>query len=403
MDTEREERPLARPVSGHRHALTVVAVLAACALVAGGATGIRAILTRTARHAVASNPATACVAPQTPPTVVAPNHIGGWKFSEIEAGTFASVIAAPPSTLYAIQACGAEETALRIISINLKTKAVVVSGAFARAALLTSSLTRVDGSLYFGAARLDLSGGATAPPYELTLYRLEPATLKVVGERPLGRGYGLTLAAAQNTIVASTGHELLTVDPSSLASREVLSFGKSVAQHMSLLANAGSDRYVAVNLFSPAAVPPAESARIELVDLANGGVVSSIGLPSGSDPESLSLGPSGLWASVGDGLSTVVTHYETPSLTQATAGDRSHIPASLQTLSLDTGRGVIWVRGLTYLSCADPATGHVLASTVPSGSPPPSVNQIVTEGSTIYAVTQSAIGLLAVPGSCQPA
>ena len=58
---------------------------------------------------------------------------------------------------------------------------------FVHAALLTSSLASSGDSIYFGAARLDLEGLSSSPPYELTIYRIDPATMTFTGSRALAR------------------------------------------------------------------------------------------------------------------------------------------------------------------------------------------------------------------------
>lgn len=397
-DGDSSARPEER---GRRTSATIFTVLLVCAVVLAGATGLSAILTRSARHATVRTPATTCTAPDAPPSAIPANEIGAWRYNVVETGTFGSVVAASSSVLYAIQACGAQESSLRVIRLQPGSKQVAVSKAFDHAAFLTSSLVLAHGSLYFGAARLDLAGSATAPPYELTLYRLSPSSLAVLGSRALGRGYGLSLYQIQGGVIASTGGALVRIDPSSLAPRTIISFGDSVAQHV---AASGLSPYVAVSLFSPAATPPAETARIELLELATGEVVSSIGLPSGSDPESLAIVSGDLWASIGSGLSTQVERYTLPGLAVGGSKGGTTVPTALQSISLNTsavaGRTVVWLHGLTLVACANPSTGAVLAWTSQTATPPASVSEIVAAGSQDYAVTSTAIGILAVPRAC---
>jgi len=401
----------------HRGLRTVLTIVVACAVVFGGATSLRAILTRSSRHATTPSPAATCTAPDIPPSAIAVDHLGGWHYDVTAEGTFGSVVVASPSVMYAIQACGAEETELRIIRFD-SSRPVTVSASLGHFAFLTSSLVLSEGALFFGGARLDLSGPSTAPPYELTVYLVNPVTLKVVGSRSLGRGYGLALISTSvgeaggraASVVASTGRALIRVDPDALGIHTIASFGRSVAQHMA--GEAGSP-YVAVSLLTPGATPPAETAGIELLDLASGRVVSSVGLPSGSDPESLVLGPGGLWASIGSGLSTEVRRYSVPGLSPYGSGSAADVVTSLQAITLSETPGAsgsgkspgtaatLWMEGLTLLACAQGSTGKVLAATTLGGTPPPSATEIVAAGSSTYAITQAAIGTLTAPAACR--
>jgi hypothetical protein len=386
--------------------MTVLTVVVACAVIAGGATGLTAIVARTSRRATVHSLAASCVAPQASPAGVASDHLGAWTFNLLEAGTFGSVVSAT-SGLYALQACGTEETELRVLRIDTSGKVLGVSADFKRAALLTSSLAIADGSLYVGTAQLDISGPGGSAPYDLTLYRLDLQTLRVLGSRSMGRGYGLSLfggagarsgPAYAQSLLASTGEALLAVSPDSLQATILASFGGSIGQRVSVEPGL---RYVAVSLFSPGAVPPAATASIELFDLASRRVVSSVQLKSGSDVESLALGRTGLWASIGDGMSTQLWRYTVPAL--GASGAPTGVPATLQTIDLSQTGDVVWLWGSTLLGCADASTGRLLASTTPAGSPSASVSATVEAGSDTVAVTPAGIGTVGAPTACRGA
>jgi hypothetical protein len=392
-----------------RRSLELIALVAVCAIVGGG-TGLTAILTRSTRHSTVRSPAATCVAPQATPTPAAnaagenaSRHLGTWGFNLLEAGTFGSVVAGPGSSLYALQACGAEETQLRVLHLAADGDVLAVSVDFDRAALLTSSLVLQGGSLYVGAARLDLSGPVTDAPYELTLYRLNATTLHVLRSRPLGRGYGLSLLTADAghsdaTVLASTGARLLAVQAGTVSVRTLASFGRSVAQHVSADPRAP---YAAVSVFAPGAVAAAAGATVELLDARTGGVVSSARLVAGAQVASLAFGEGSLFVALGDGLSTEVRRFAVPDL--ATPGPvrglPTGLPATLQTILLDDTGGTVWATDLTMLACLDSSTGRVLSLSQSSASM--SVSGLVGEPGATYAVTASGIGLLEAPAACR--
>jgi hypothetical protein len=338
--------------------------------------------------------------------VNAARRLGGWRFSLLEAGTFGSVVAGHGSSLYALQACGTEETQLRVLRIGGNGNVVAVSDDFDRAALLTSSIVLQGGSLYVGTARLDLAGPAIDAPYELTLYRLSASNLRVLGSRPLGRGYGLLLAVSDlghpdATVLASTGRSLLAVQAGTVSVRTLATFGRSIAQHLSTDPDAP---FAAVSVFAPGAVPAAAGATVELFDTKTGRVVSSAHLVAGAQVESLAFGDGGLFVALGDGLSTEVRRFAVPVLTAGgtARGLPTGIPATLQTISLDDTGGTVWATDLTALDCLDSSTGRVLSSTESSVSSM-SVSGVVVAGSTTYAVTAAGIGVLAAPTACRSA
>jgi len=52
--------------------MTVLIVVLACAVIAGGATGLNAIVARTSRHTTVRSVAASCVAPQASPAAAFP-------------------------------------------------------------------------------------------------------------------------------------------------------------------------------------------------------------------------------------------------------------------------------------------------------------------------------------------
>jgi hypothetical protein len=386
-------------------------VVAVCAVIAAG-TGLTAVLAGSSGHAKPPSLAASCVAPETEPASapadITSDRLDGLGFSLLEPGTFGSVVAGPGSSLYALQACGTEETQLRVLHLDGNGKVVAVSEGFDRAALLTSSLVLRGGVLYVGAARLDLSGPATDAPYDLTLYRLSASKLEVLGSRSVGRGYGLSLSASDldqpgAVLLASTGEKLLAVRPGTMSARTLATFGPSIAQHVS---GDPSAPYAAVSVFAPGAPAGGAGATIELIDTVTAGVVSSARLADGSEAESLAFGNDKLFVAISDGASSQVRRFGIPALVSSGSprsgrGLPTGLPSMLQTIALDATGAAVWAMDTSMLACLDPSTGRVLASAA-SSSLSQSPSGVIAAGPTIYVVTPSGIGVLAAPAACRP-
>ncbi|HEV8065009.1 MAG TPA: hypothetical protein VGP46_09265, partial [Acidimicrobiales bacterium] len=235
-------------------------------------------------------------------------------------------------------------------------------------------------------------------PYQLTLYRLDPSTLRPASWRHLGRGYRLTLSAdpeSPQDILAATGGALLEVQAPSLATRVVASFTKAVVQHVAV--ESGSPD-VAVSLLSPAEPGSAEDASIETIDLETGGLVATYNLPAAADPESIAFAGGRLWASVGQGLSTQVMRLSLPGLLLVAPG--RPVTTGLETISLAVSGDVVWMYGLTFLECATAAGGREAASAVIKSPPAAAVLEVTSNGQQAYVVTEAGIGTVPIPSGC---
>ncbi|MGH9170927.1 MAG: hypothetical protein ACRD0Z_08655 [Acidimicrobiales bacterium] len=397
-------RGLTRSATASRTSVRVLALVGVCVLVAGGATGFKVLTAHTASPPATTIPATPCGSPEASLAATAPRHVGSWPFSLLAAGTFSSLVAPPGRPAYAIQACGAQETALRVVAVttNRSGDTISTSALFEHDALLTSSVAVVAGSVYFGAARLDLAAGTAVPPYELTVYKLDATTLQVTARRSLGRGYGLwlyplpasTRRSSSTALLASTGSSLVSVDTTTLKPRSIAGFDKAVAQHVATTAGSPD---IAVSLYSPGLEPAATDARIEVLDVVTGKVVSQVGLQAGADAESLTIASGQLWASVGDGLSTEVQRWKMPALAPIDHG--SPVTTVLEPVSLAASDSLVWMYGLGDVECAG-ASGSVAASDTLQPGSASSVAALAEAGRVVYLVTQSGLGTVPVPSAC---
>jgi hypothetical protein len=117
------------------------------------------------------------------------------------------MIAAANGSLFALEACGAEESSLRVVEMKAGNGAAIASQSFERAAPIASAIGVTGNDVFFGVSRLALGGSADRPPYRLSLVELDPRTLDVAKTIGLGRGYGLSLLPGRDgSLLVATGH-----------------------------------------------------------------------------------------------------------------------------------------------------------------------------------------------------
>ncbi len=422
MSAESTGRKLIPGRRGASAASVAVAVIVIAASAAAIAAGIISTDQPRRHHAAASHPLPPCLPAQTASSSGVPTRLGAWAFTPLERGTFAAVTAGGHGGLLALQACGAEETALRVLEVfpgrsRSLSAGAVASAEFARAAPVASSLLATSDAVWFGEARLALGGRLDEAPYRLTLHELDPTSLAERRSIPLGRGYGVTLLAAPagfGSVVVSTGRALDLVS-SSGSVRSLATFPGVVVQHASVVRGA---HLAVVSVFTPSAVPPAPSTALEVIDLESGQVVSSLSLAHGGEVEALAAGTSDALAVVGNAGSTAVDRLSLDPLA-ITPVSAAPVPATLTPLAIaPTGSGPGFVYGATTLACVDLESGSVVASTTPDG-PAEEVSGIAetevasgagslgSSGShkiasvSTVAILPSGIGTVDVPASCR--
>ena len=341
----------------------------------------------------------AALPPCARPTAVGPTSVparlGNWPFHLLVSGTFSALTAAPNGDLLALQACGADESSLRLLELDPSTDTAAASARFAHVAPVASAVAANRSGLFFGMSRLALHGGAAEPPYRLSLARIDPANMKLEQTVPLGRGYGLTLADGNGgAVLVSTGRQLLEVDKAGSV-RAIASFPKAVAQELASIP--GSDRAL-VSLFDPTAIPPRSSTALAVIDTTTGALVSSRSLAAGQEVESLEAGPRRATVTVSTGGSSQVRAYGMSDLHPLSAPHHG-VATTLTRLSLGGDESHVFVYGATTLACTSSGSGEVLASTTPRTAAQ-SVSSVVQEASGTYALTPAGIGRVAVPRSC---
>lgn len=337
----------------------------------------------------------ACPPPATHPTTAA-TRTGGWRLSMLASGVFEDLSSATGAALVALQACGTTENALRVVSIDPHSGRQVDSLSFNRAAPLASDLVATSSGVFFGDSRLALGGSSTAPPYRLTLVRLDPATLAVSSTTDLGRGYGLEVVAGPDgSVIASTGRQIYDLSASG-ALRLVASFPGVVIQHLALVP--ASDAVVA-SLFTPSAVPPAASTRIALVDLSTGATTASVAISAGDEIESLTVAGRVLTVSVGTAGASEIERYSIGASLAKLPRARHGVPATLTPLTVTSSGRAVWVLGEALAACIDPASGAVLASATPA-HPTAALSEVLATGAGVYAVDPSGLAVLDAPAAC---
>jgi len=380
------------------HVLSIALAAALAAAAAAGVT-VRLATGRTPRNA-GTHPVAgpACARPLTASPSPAPRAIGRWPFHLFEKGVFSTVAAGPGRSVLALEACGAEESALRVVDLSASGRPEGTSQPFPHLAPVASSLAATPTAVWLGGARLSLSGPASEAPYRLSLVELDPRTLAPERTLELGRGYGLELAhLSPSTLLVSTGRQLLELNSSGRLSA-LAAFPGLVIEHVAPLPGG---RAALVSLFARAAAPPQPSTRLALVALPAGRLLSSLALPGSAEVSSLVAGRTDALAAVWSGGTATLEQFSlTPHLALERPLSRT-VPATLTTLNLARGglaSGPVLVSGSSTLACANLA-GQLLASTTPLGLAE-DVTSIVSIPPGVAAVVPAGVGLLSLPPAC---
>jgi hypothetical protein len=390
----------------------VVALLLALVLVAGAAAaGVTLLGGRNGTGAGAGAPRRsvsptgwdACRTPQLGAPAPVPASLGSWAFHLVVRGTFGKAVAAPDGNLDLLQACGAEETSLRVVRIGPGGRVAAVSTMFPRAALLASDLVAAGGALFLATAHLDLSAEPASAPYEIDLERLDATTLRVTGSAPLGRGTQAELAAGGGNLLLSTGSRLLAVRSSAsnrLETHPLLTLGRSALEHLAVDPTTG---LVVVSAFVPGATGPAVGAVLESFRVKGDSLrrLALEALPPGSSVQALVAGDGRAVLAGGSGVVTNVTMLRLPRLgPDPDAGRRGVLLTTLEAAGLVETGGVLFVVTPSSLECRSAETGQRLATTRLRGSPLPAVTALARAGSLDYAVTAAGVGEVAMPVAC---
>ncbi len=374
-----------------------VSIAVGVVVVVGAAAGISLAAMRSGRsrppvrHTIARR---ACAIPVTASPVPAPARIGSWPFHLLAGGVFPAVAADGPRAL-ALEACGAEESSLRVVEFDPATGASVASAPFAHAAPIASAVAASRGAVWFGESRLALEGAADTPPYELALVELRPGTLAPERTIRLGRGYGLSLLDSPGGLVVSTGRQLLVVDAAGSV-HPVASFPGVVVQRIAMIPGGAG---VLASLFRPSAVGPASSTALSVVDLASGRVTATTDLPGGAEVESLAVGGRSALVAVGRTGATSLERFAISSLRRVSEGARN-LPATLASLNLAAGRRSVFAYGPTTVACLAVSAGQVTAST-PARDAAEDITSLAEASGELIAALPAGIGRLEAPSGCR--
>lgn len=379
---------------------TLISLLVAATVIAAGITVVAFRVSRTVApigpHATVPTLLPPCRTPTTASSAATPTALGSWPYRVTLHGDF-EMIAAADGSLFALEACGAEESSLRVVEMKAGNGAAIASQSFERAAPIASAIGVTGNDVFFGVSRLALGGSADRPPYRLSLVELDPRTLDVAKTIGLGRGYGLSLLPGRDgSLLVATGRSLVEVTSTGEV-RRIASFGV-VLQHTALVP--GTDEAL-VTLFTPSAVAPAPSTELALVDLATGSIVSHLELPAGDEVLSLAAVETSALVAVSDGESTEVERYtdEDPERRLKALGHARVLPTTLAPVSLLASGQAIFAAGLSTLTCTNASNGDAEASTSPKGAAEV-MTGIAQLGSSTYAVTAAGLGLLRLPAAC---
>lgn len=383
------------------HWRSLVSLVVAVCVVAASALVIALHTASPSRHAAGTTPTASrpapCPSAVTSSPTAAPERIGSWPLRPVMKGTFVALSAGQGQRLFALEACGTEESSLRVVEIDASSEKVeAYSSRFVRAAPLVSAIAADGASLYVGTSRLALKGSGDAPPYELTVHELSPSTLRQERSLRLGRGYGLSLfPLADGDLLVSTGRELEQITPRGRVT-VVASFPGVVVQHAVLVPGTGD---VLVSLFTPSALPPKPSSELALVDLRTGAVLSFEALPVGREVESLEVAGAVALVAVENGATSELERVSVaPALSDLPAVSQV-LPATLSSVALAPAGGRVFAFGATTMACLLPGTGAVVGSTDPTGASE-QASALSFVASREFAVLPGGLYQLRVPTSC---
>ncbi|MHB1988735.1 MAG: hypothetical protein ACYCSF_12265 [Acidimicrobiales bacterium] len=343
----------------------------------------------------ASTRAASCAPTAAALPVRTPRRLGSWSFELVMRGTFGMVTSGANKTILALQACGAGESSLRIVTVNPRSADAVTSRRFEHAALIASSISAGHDVVWFGESRLSV-GREGEPPYRLYLVALTQRRLAVTRTVALGRGYGLSLAEGPHgTVFASTGRQLLAVNSTGRV-RVLASFPAAVAQHLAVVPGS----YLGfVSLFTPSASASASSTKIAVVNLATGALISEIALGPGDEVESLAATTKNVLVVVASGETTSLERLPTNAPFRQLGKVTRGVSATLSPMTVLVTAGSVFVVGPNTLACAV-GTGSSRASTSPSGTSEV-VSEVAAAGPYTFATTPTGLGRLALPPACR--
>ncbi|MHB8435233.1 MAG: hypothetical protein ACYDC0_05065 [Acidimicrobiales bacterium] len=391
-----------RSVLRHLPAAPFVVAVTVLAAVAAYATLDREAPKEPGHHTIGLVSTEQCPLPATGATPT-PHDIGKWPFRILLRGTFEDVSGAGGGRLLALQACGAEESSLRVVAMSPTGGIYAISPQFHRAAPIASAVVGTagigggTGAVWFGDARLALAGPAGSPPYLLSAIELGPRHLRVRRTVALGRGYGLTLLRGPgSSVLVSTGRALFEINARG-SLRAIDTFPGLVAQHVAVVR--GTDLAI-VSLYSPSTVAPASSTKLVLVNIATGHQVTSLPLPGGKEVESITATSSAVLVAVGDGTSTKIERFSARVPLRRLGDGSRPVPVTLTSLALASREGAFMAFGPTTMACGVPATGDITASTLPAGASQ-AVSAVWSSVTTTLAIVPAGLGILTVPRACR--
>ncbi len=334
-------------------------------------------------------------------STVPPERVGRWPFRVAARGVFGAMAAAPGGGAFALQACGADESALRVVRFGADGRPLAVSRLFEGAALLASGMGTTSAALFVVTAHLSLTPGSLLP-YELVVFRLNPETLDVESSVGLGRGDDARLVTVGRGVLVSTGPVLygLSPTPSGRVSRaELAGMSPAVVTHLAFDPTSG---LAALSTLVPGATG-GSSAELETLRVKESAdhvpIAASFSarrpLSAGVSVQSLAAARGVAFYAAG-GFSTVTYSAPLASLDPA-----SPLPGgtTLGEVGLAASGGTVYVFSAASVFCTVDSSGVEVASTKPSGQAE-YLTAMLPAVSTAWVETAGGIGQLTLPPRC---
>lgn len=318
--------------------------------------------------------------------MAAPNHVSG--------------LVATPVGVYAVDDDGGRKA--RVVRVDGSSGAVV-----ARSAPLgvAGSVAYIDGALWASAS----APGSQAGTGPQILVRIDPSTLAATGRTTVAAttGYGGAVAAGPDGLWVATGSGLARVDPTTSSVADRVAIPGQVGR--ATLAVGGATLYDSVSRQEGVFV-----LQVRRADM--GSLLASMTIraaaPGGMD---LAASASYVWAAGGFpgapgdldwyGIDPLRLLGATPGDPPALSAGETALPRFGEFPTVDLSGGLIWIAGTGVLTCIDPISGVVEATTT-SGSGPTILGPIVVTSTAVLAVVHNQDGAESVapiksPSACR--
>lgn len=335
--------------------------------------------------------------PPAPTGAPTPTNVSGgsWLTGRLDDGAVVDM-ALSPSAVYALVTApgvsGDTRSSTELVRIDRVTGARSSTSPMA----LATSVAVVGGNVWVG-----MGGSLGGAPSSPQVVRLEPKTLLATGTTALhttgasagGPDLTVHLAAGAGQAFAVYGPDLFELDPTSGAVLRTTALG-GVMTAWDIAVSPRGDR-----VYTSAADATLQTSTVAEWDAAGGQPAGGgSAVLHGLGPVRLAATDAGVWLSQATGSLGGVSFQRSGQLGSAGTTAQPSVPHSNQVHVLTTANvpgGILWILDAGTLTCADPASGTVRASTAVDGAV-----TVVADGTATYLGSTGGVDLLRPDARC---